>query len=320
MKRLHGGASDPTLLDFSANVNPLGPPDGVRAVLADGATRVDRYPTADTREFATAVARHHGIPLECVLPGNGSSDLIYLVARLFWGRRGRVVVPAFTEYEDACEASGISLDHRAPEFTFVGNPSSPEGRLLSREDVLRLEGTLVVDEAFMDFVGDRESLVHCAAEDPRLIVLRTLTKFYAIPGLRLGYLVSVPETVSNLRRLQPPWSVNALAEAAGLASLREHDYAQFTRRFVQERREELLAGLKLAGLEPLPSVTNYILCRVPDAALLCGELLKRGIVARNCDSFTGLEKNRYVRFAVRKRSENERLLAALKEICEQCPA
>jgi threonine-phosphate decarboxylase len=320
VKRLHGGASDPTLLDFSANVNPLGVPDGVRAVLADGASRVERYPTPDAREFAAAVARHFRIPVQCILPGNGSSELIYLVARLFAGRLGRVVVPAFTEYEDACEASGIPLGSAAPEVTFLGNPSSPEGRLRSREELLGLDGTLVVDEAFMDFVDERESLVLRAAEDPRLIVLRTLTKFYAIPGLRLGYLVAVPETISKLRMLQPPWSVNALAEAAGLAALEERDYAQFTRRFVGERREELSKGLKSAGLEPLPSVTNYILCRVTDGSLLCGELLKRGIVARNCDSFTGLEKNRYVRFAVRKRSENERLLAALKEICEQCPA
>lgn len=320
MKRLHGGASDPTLLDFSANVNPLGMPDRVRAVLADGASRVDRYPTPDAREFAAAVARHHRIPAQCILPGNGSSDLIYLVARHFAGRPGRVVVPAFTEYEDACEVSGIPLDHASPEVTFLGNPSSPEGGLRLREDVLALDGTLVVDEAFMDFVHERESLLVRAAEDPRLLVLRTLTKFYAIPGLRLGYLVAVPETISKLRMLQPPWSVNALAEAAGLAALEEHDYAEFTRRFVRERREELSTGLRNSGLEPFPSVANYILCRVADAALLCGELLKRGIVARNCDSFTGLEKNRYVRFAVRKRSENERLVAALKEICEQCPA
>lgn len=320
MKRLHGGASDPTQLDFSANVNPLGVPDRVRAVLADGASRVDRYPTPDAREFAAAIARHYGIPSQCVLPGNGASDLIYLVARLFAGRPGRVVVPAFTEYEDACEASGIPLDHTPPEVTFLGNPSSPEGRLSPREDILRLNGTLVVDEAFMDFVGERESLLVSAAEDPRLIVLRTLTKFYAIPGLRLGFLVAAPETVAKLRLLQPPWSVNSLAEAAGVAALEEHEYGDFTRRFVRERREELSKGLKSSGLEPLPSVTNYILCRVPDAAILCAELLKRGIVGRNCDSFTGLEKNRYVRFAVRKRSDNERLIAALKEICEQCPA
>lgn len=319
MKRLHGGASDPNLLDFSANVNPLGMADGVKAALLEGAARVERYPSPDAKAFASAVARHHGIATDCVLPGNGASELIYLVARLFAGRPGQVVVPAFTEYEDACEASGIVFSE-TPYVTFVGNPSSPEGRLTRREAILALRGTLVVDEAFMDFTDERESLLSRAAEDPRLIVLRTLTKFYAIPGLRLGYLVAVPETVARLRRLQPPWSVNALAEAAGIAALKERDYGEFTRRFVRERRDELVKGLLAAGLEPRPSVTNYVLCRVPDAAFLCAELLKRGIAARNCDSFTGIEKNRFVRFAVRKRSENERLIAALREICQQCPA
>lgn len=320
MKRSHGGASDPTILDFSANVNPLGVPDSVRAVLADGAALVERYSSADARDFTRAVSRHHQIPEECVMAGNGASDLIYLVARLFAGERGHVVVPAFTEYEDACEAMGIRLGGDTPAVTFVGNPSSPEGKLRSKDEILALPGTIVLDEAFMDFVGEEESQVTRAATDARLIVLRTLTKFYAIPGLRLGYLVAAPAMVARLRRLQAPWSVNALAEAAGVAALREEEYGAFTRRFVRERREELSKGLKDVGLEPRTSVTNYILCRVPDGARLCGELLKRGIAARNCDSFTGMEPNRYVRFAVRKRSENERLLAALKEICERCPA
>jgi len=320
VKRPHGGAADPAILDFSANVNPLGPPDGVRTLLERAVDLVSRYPTVDARDFREAVARHHAIGGECVLAGNGSTELIYLVTRLFGGCRARVLAPAFTEYEDACEAAGIAVNGGGETVTFLANPTSPEGCLRPREEILKLPGTLVIDEAFMDFVGNHESLALDACRDPRLIVLRTLTKFYCIPGLRLGYLVAVPETVNRLKRLQPPWTVNALASAAGVVALEDKAYAEFTRRFVAERREELAQGLRAIGLEPRPSVANYILCRVPDAAHLCDELLKRGIAARNCDSFTGLEPNRYVRFAVRKRSENERLLAALKEICEKCPA
>jgi len=281
---------------------------------------VSRYPSVDADEFCAAVAQHHAVPRECVLAGNGSSDLIYLVARLFPGASAQVAVPAFTEYEDACEALGISVNRGQPDVTFAGNPTNPEGRLLPREQILRLPGTLVVDEAFMDFVGDRESLLGQASGDPRLIVIRSLTKFYAIPGLRIGYLVAVPETISRLRRLQPPWSVNALAAAAGIAALRDGEYAGRTRRAIGELRDRLAGGLADAGLEPLPSEVNFILCRVDDAATLCGELLARGIAARNCDSFTGLEHNRYVRFAVRTHAENERLLAALREIVQRCPA
>ncbi len=320
MNRPHGGAADPSLLDFSANINPLGPPDGVRDVLDRGADLVSRYPSVDADDLCVAAARHHAVPRECVLAGNGGSDLIYLVARLFAGARAQVAFPAFTEYEDACEAAGISVNRGEPDVTFAGNPTSPEGRVLPREQILSLPGALVVDEAFMDFVGDRESLLAQAPHNPRLIVIRSLTKFYAIPGLRIGYLVAVPDTISRLRRLQPPWSVNALAAAAGIAALRDGEYAERTRRAIPALRERLARGLADAGLEPLPSEVNFILCRVADAATLCGELLPRGIAARNCDSFTGLEDNRYVRFAVRTHAENERLLAALREIVQRCPA
>lgn len=320
MKRPHGGTSDRTLLDFSANVNPLGPPDSICAILHQGVDLVSRYPAIDAREFCEAAARYHGIPQECILAGNGSTDLIYLVTRSFAGVQMRVRVPAFTEYEDACEAFGIPVNTGDESVTFLANPTSPEGRLFSRHDILSFSKNLVIDEAFMDFVVEDQSLLQVATRDPRLIVIRTLTKFYAIPGLRLGFLVSVPETICRLKRLQPPWTVNALAAAAGVVALQDRAYADFSRRFVAERRRELHRGFENLGLDPADSAANFILCRVLDADLLCRELLHRGIAARNCDSFSGLEKNRYVRFAVRKRSENERLLATLKEILNLCPA
>jgi threonine-phosphate decarboxylase len=314
MKRLHGGAKDPSLLDFSANVNFLGPPDSVRALLAGAADHVDRYPSADAAPLREALARHHGIPADCILAGNGASELIYLAAALYRGRRGRVVTPAFTEYEDACDAYGIALGAAAPELTFVGNPGSPGGRLLPRKEILALPGILIVDEAFIDFAGGRESLIDAAAADPRIIVLRSLTKFYALPGLRIGFAVAVPETIRALKLLQPPWSVNQLAQLAGIAAIRDAAYAERTLRELAPAREELRKGLSTLGFDPSPSETNYVLCRVPDAAALQEALLARGIAVRNCDSFTGLDPNRFVRIAVRAPAENRRLLSALAGI------
>jgi threonine-phosphate decarboxylase len=311
MKRLHGGASDPSLLDFSANVNFLGPPQAVRELLTDATRHVLRYPSADAHPLREALARHYGIPLDCVIAGNGASELIYLVASLFRGRRGRVVTPAFTEYEDACEAYGIPLGPEPPDLTFVGNPSSPEGRLRPQAEILSLPGVRIVDEAFIDFARGRESLLHAATVDPRLIVLRSLTKFYALPGLRIGFAVATPGIIRQLLLLQPPWSVNELAQLAGVAALGDVDYAERTCLELPAIREELRTGLAAAGLDPFPSETNYILCRVADGAALQQRLRARGIVARNCDSFTGLEPNRFLRFAVRSPEENRRLLAAL---------
>jgi threonine-phosphate decarboxylase len=320
VKREHGGTLDPSVLDFSANVNPMGPPESVRALLAQGVDILTKYPSPDAGEFCEAAANHHGVPRECILAGNGSTDLIYLLTRLFEGQRVRVVVPAFTEYEDACEAAGIVVNEGEPDATFLANPSSPEGQLASSDEILSHPGQLVVDEAFMDFAGDRESLAARAAKDPRLIVLRTLTKFYAMPGLRLGYLIAIPEVISRLRRFQPPWSVNALAISAGIAALADREYAERTRRKIRELRADLVRGLEELELSPYPSQTNYVLCRVPDAGSLCRELLRRGIAARNCDSFTNLEMNRYVRFAVRTAEENRLLINVLMEIEKKCPA
>lgn len=318
MNRLHGGAKDPSLLDFSANVNFLGPPDGVRALLAGAADHVERYPSADAAPLRAALARHHRVPEDCILAGNGASELIYLVAALHRGRRGRVLTPAFTEYEDACEAFDIGLGAAAPELTFVGNPGSPDGRLLPKKDILALPGIRIVDEAFIDFAGGRESLIADAAKDPGIIVLRSLTKFYALPGLRIGFLVAVPDTIRALKRLLAPWTVNQLAQLAGIAAIQDSAYAERTLRDLPPAREELRTGMSALGLDPSPSDTNYMLCRVRDAAALGTSLLARGIAIRNCDSFTGLEPNRYVRIAVRAPAENRRLLAALGEL-RGCP-
>ena len=318
MKRAHGGASDKFVLDFSSNVNPLGPPDGVLRVLTQGNELISAYPDPEADAFCRAAALHLGVPRECILAGNGATDLIYLITRLFAGGRARVITPAFTEYEDACEAAGIPVNEGGEGFTFLANPTSPAGQLSPANEILKNPGSLVVDESFIDFAGEEYSLAIKASADPRLIVLRSLTKFYAIPGLRLGYIVAPPETVSRLKRLQPPWSVNALAIAAGVAALKDRDHAEHTRRLVPELRDKLSSGLESLGLGPLHSTVNFILCRVPDAALLCRELLEIGIAARNCDSFTGLEKNRFVRFAVRCHEDNARLLGALKEIVETC--
>lgn len=314
MKRPHGGARDASLLDFSANVNFLGPPAAVLEVLADATRHAIHYPPADAGPLREAVARRYGIQADCVLAGNGASELIYLVAASFRGRAGRVVTPAFTEYEDACEAYGIALQGASPKVTFVGNPTSPDGRLRSPDDILSLPGVRVVDEAFIDFAADRGSLLRQAASDPSLIVLRSLTKFYALPGLRVGFAVAVPETVRKLQSLQPPWSVNALAQLAGVAALNDREYAERTVRAVRAAREELRSELSKLGLDPSSSETNYVLCRVRDAASLEQSLRARGIAVRNCDSFTGLAPNHFMRLAVRGPEDNRRLVATLGQI------
>ncbi|MGE4158296.1 MAG: histidinol-phosphate transaminase [Planctomycetota bacterium] len=324
MKRGHGGSQDPTILDFSANVNPLGLPEGVMAALQNP-EQVMRYPSPDARPLCEAAGRRHGIGADRILAGAGASELIYLLARHFQGKTVRIEIPAFTEYEDACEAMGLVPTEGETDVVILANPKCPEAILRQKAEVLdaarvKPGGTLVVDETFLDFSGDAESLVEKAASRPGLIVLRALTKFYALAGLRVGYLVAAPATVAALKRLQAPWTVSGPAQMAAVAALADHVYARQSREVIPLWREELANGLRRAGLQPLPSCTNFILCRVPDAGTLCKGLLEKGLAARNCDSFTGLEKNRYVRFAVRRPEDNVRLIEALMSLEEPCRA
>jgi len=316
VRAAHGGSLDPQTLDFSASVNPLGPPDGVRDVLARAGELVLRYPSVDADVLCAAVAKHHGVSEASVLCGNGSAELIYLVAQALRGERVWLARPCFGEYEAACRAFGVELcdDPAGASASFAASPTSPQGVLADPAALLALPGLRVIDEAFMGFTDERTSLVGRAAADSGVIVLRSLTKLCAVPGLRIGYLVAHPDWVALLRGYQPPWSVNALAQAAGAAALGDTAYLVRTRAEVASLRAELAAGLAALGLPPEPAHANYLLCRVPSARTLGAALLRRGIAVRDCTSFTGLEPDRWLRVAVRTSPENARLLAALREV------
>jgi threonine-phosphate decarboxylase len=255
-----------------------------------------------------------------------------------------VVVPTFTEYERAVRADGGEvvpfllreedgfLPGPAPEtgarLLFLCNPNNPTGRIWPRDRLLewleachRQRATAVVDEAYMDFVeeGLRFSAVRWLDRFPRLIVLRSMTKSFAVPGLRLGYLAASEQIVSELGGIQPPWPVNGPAALAGRWLAGQTGYLEESRRSVRVFRQGLQEQLQgLPALRYVPSEANFILCRLAEpvrgAGWLAAALADRGILIRTCDDFTGLEKERFVRIAVRRPEQNERLLRALEEI------
>jgi threonine-phosphate decarboxylase len=319
-RRGHGGAAEPGLLDFSVNLNPLGPPDSLAAAL--NADDVLRYPEPGSLALCRALAERHHVEHEKVLVTNGACEAIELVMASLAPRRVVVLAPAFTEYEDAARAWGHEvvtivareadefrwhlgrIDAGRDDLVVLGNPASPAGVL---SEVPELDAMLLVDEAYMDFVEQPAS----AIGRPRTLVVRSFTKLFACPGLRLGYLVG---DVAPQRARQPAWPVSRLAQAVGQAVLAETDYQEFTRGFVRERREELAAQLRaISGIRVFPSAANFLLLRISGAGRVAQRLLERGIAVRLCDNFTGLEADAFLRVAVRKRSENQRLVAALAE-------
>jgi threonine-phosphate decarboxylase len=326
------------LLDFSANINPLGFPPGIVPALEHALGEIVHYPDRRCLGLTQDLAAYHALSPEQILVGNGSTELIYLVARALKPKKALIVAPAFSEYEHALEAAGVPVDFhittesqnftlhkplnpKGADLVFLAHPASPSGALLPPELLLEVAARLddagaflLLDEAFVDFVEESSFKTHLA-RFPRVLLLRSFTKFFAIPGMRLGCLLAAPEVISRLAAVQEPWSVNTLAQAMGRACLKDVDYMARSRTLVREEREYLLDGLKsLPGLQPFPSAVNYLLCKLtrPDftAASLQKAVLSQKIVIRDASNFRGLDE-RFFRVAVRARAKNQRLLEAL---------
>ena len=333
------GAQAP-LLDFSANVSPLGLPAGVAAALAGCASGCDRYPDPLCRELTAAIARAEGVPAEWVLCGNGAADLIWRGALALRPGRALVTAPAFAEYEAALaavgcrveryalrEAEGFRLDEGFLEairpgvgMVFLCEPNNPTGLTSPRPLLLRVlercrqAGTLlVVDECFGDFLADPAAhTLKGALEGGGLLLLKAFTKLYGMAGVRLGYgLCADPALLAKLRAAGQPWAVSTPAQAAGMAALKETGYVQAVRALIADQRPRLAAGLAALGCQVLPGEANYLLfrCGTP----LAEPLRRRGILLRSCANYHGLGPDWY-RTAVRTGPENRRLLAALREV------
>ncbi|MDX5379058.1 MAG: threonine-phosphate decarboxylase CobD [Halomonas sp.] len=337
-----GLAAERSVIDFSANLNPLGPPSWLAQWIAAGVAELAVYPDPDYREAREAIARHEGLAPEQVRLTNGGAEAIFLAAALLARRgvrRALIVQPTFGEYQRACHHYGIEVanfalveerfvldEARACEAMreagalFLCRPNNPTGTLVERELIERLlaEGqrqgtTLVVDEAFVDFVIRDERLTPLLARYDNLLLLRSMTKLYAIPGLRLGYLLGSAEAVGSIAQLQPPWSVNALAAGLVAPLLLDHDYLTQTRAWLDAERPWLQDELEALGLSVVPSHANFLLLRHGESrsmAALLEHLARCGILVRHTHNFIGLE-GAWLRVAVRSRPENRALVEAV---------
>jgi threonine-phosphate decarboxylase len=322
------------VIDFSSNINPLGPPESVLAAIKRSCepSALRAYP--DTHSFITALAEKYRLRTDEIVVGSGAASLIFAVVRALTPKRVLILEPAFAEYERACTAvnaaitvSRLSERHGfAPDFNeltrvldnvdlvILNSPHNPSGRLYDRTDLLsfvdaaeRSNTTILVDEAFIDYVPEN-SVVQVAATKVNLIVLRSLTKFYATPGLRVGYAVCSEDMAGKIRKQLDPWSVSTIALEAARATLTDDDFDRQTRETNSAAREEFMTALQAAGLHVLPSSANFLLALLPHGSVadLARWLEPERILIRQCESFTGLT-DRHVRLAVRSKAENDRL-------------
>ena len=329
-------------LDFSANVSPLGLPQGVANAIAAALPHADRYPDPLCRALRAKLAPHEGIPAESILCGNGAADLIF---RLAWAAKPRtalVTAPTFAEYAAALEGAGCVvrrhflqaevdfavtdsiLSSITPEvdMVFLCQPNNPTGQLTPLPLVERIlrrceacGALLVVDECFLDFLPDCDALTAKALLDSKnLLILKAFTKLYGMAGVRLGYcLCANTALLEAMQAAGQPWAVSSLAQAAGLAALDETAYVAQVRELIAQQRPRLTAGLRALGLRVLDGRANYLLFQAPETL---GEALRqRGAVLRSCANYPGLGPGWY-RTAVRTGPENEQLLKLLAEVLE----
>jgi adenosylcobyric acid synthase len=381
---LRAGLNQEDILDFSASINPLGPPEGLRAALAQSIDRLVHYPDPDCTELVECLARRFGVEPEQIVVGNGSTEIFYALARALPFARAIVPVPSYTDYAAAVQAAGrevslVQLDEAAvfaidwnqleqqlhgDEIVWLGQPNNPTGRAFDVDVFHALAArhtatTFVVDEAFADFIDGYQSLAGCgSAHEPvkhrhpdrsegsrssslsheilrcaqddgcpvggctessmaNVIVVRSLTKFYAIPGLRLGFAVACPKIAERIRGQILPWSVGTLTQDAAVALLADEEFARQSIALVDQQRRRLVDDLsKLSGVKVYPSVTNFLLVRLDrtdiDAHELADRLLHEGIAIRTFTEEQHLDK-RYFRVAVRTEEENSRLCEALTD-------
>jgi threonine-phosphate decarboxylase len=360
------GAQERKIIDFSTPVSPRGVSQKVKVELRKHLKYLHNYPDPDAKRLRKRLARYHDIEPQSILCGNGSTELVYLIARALKPVKILVPAPSFSEYERACriccnpeviyseltEKNNFGMDTDVfvaamkknfafPEeirssgpvgrgMIFLCNPHYPTGRSATGDDIRKIADAakelgsyLVVDEAFIDFCAGA-SVIRDVADNPYLIVLRSMSPFYALSGLRIGYGVFHSRLIKNLVEHKEPWTVNSLAQRAAVTALQDKAYRKDTFRSAQEEKRFLEKNFRKLGITFFPSAANFYLLRMGNAREISLELKKRGILVMDCSSFRGLDST-YMGAAVKSHRENAVFLKELVKILHrrvefQCPS
>ena len=373
MSKIHGGnifqfaheqRIEPyEVVDFSANINPLGPSQRGLDALNVQLRYISHYPDATNDDVLNAIADTYGMDKHQIIVGNGAAELLYAICRLPGYTGAFVPAPGFSEYKEALEASKIPVrdifyrpredDNGKPYFevpylaletfaaelkgqdgriiVFLGNPNNPDGTLLDKDHIRTVasmlkdaNSLLVIDESFIDFVGNdplqdnEHSMRSLVNEFDNIIVVHSFTKFYAVPGLRIGAAFTNETLITQLQQYIPSWSVNTLAQAYTKAALNDVDYIKRTKQELNEERAFMYNALDdIEGITVYPPSANFILFQVNQEGITANyineELKKYNMIVRNCDSYVGLT-NHWVRIAIKDHDTNIKLVDKLTNI------
>ncbi len=373
MSKIHGGnifkfaheqrIEPHEVIDFSANINPLGPSQRGLSALEAQLRYISHYPDSTNDDVLNAIADTYGVSKDQIVVGNGAAELLYAICRLPGYTGAFVPAPGFSEYKEALEASGIPVrdiyyrpredDNGKPYFevpylaletfaaelkgqdgriiVFLGNPNNPDGTLLDKNHIRTVasmlkdaNSLLVIDESFIDFVGndtlqDNEySMRSLVNEFDNIIVVHSFTKFYAVPGLRIGAAFSNSQIIDQLNTFIPTWSVNTLAQAYTESTLNDVEYVNRTKQVLREEQHYMYNALDaITGITVYPPSANFILFHIEQEGVTADSineaLKKHKMIVRNCNSYMGLN-SQWVRVAIKDHDNNVRLVETLTDI------
>lgn len=333
------------IIDFSANINPLGMPESVKNAIIENLKEAEKYPDITYYELKAAISRFEKITSNNLLLGNGAAEVLFNVVRGINPRNSLILAPTFSEYEEAVKAINGKINYYKLKeenqfhiqedilnyinedlnLLFICNPNNPTGVITERKLLLKIlkkaeeNGTIVlIDESFLDFVNKALSMIEYIGEFKNLIVIKSLTKFFALPGIRIGYGISGNiKLIKKVESISPAWNINIFADIATKAGLKDENYIINSIKYIAGEKEYLYRELKkINKLKVYEPSVNFILLQTLTKINLQEEMLKYNILIRSCSNYNGLNYN-YYRVAVRSHEENSILIKSFVDIFEQ---
>ena len=345
----HHHCTHASIIDMSSNINPLGPPPGLLHYLQASITATTRLPEVDSRQTIRQFAEHLSIDPMQILAGNGTTQFIYSIPQVLDIRKALIIGPVYSDYADACRlhqrsTSMLFADESAgfyPDFSrlsnkldradtvFICNPNNPTGSHIDPMELTRMcrqnpDTRFVIDESYLPFMDDGEKNSMILSGLANVIVLLSISKIFAIPGLRIGFLVAPAGIIEKFRRHLPPWSVNGLSQAAVDYLTRHQDIVQSfvkkTRDYLRLQRETFFKTCEhIYPLKLYPSVTPFFLARLPDTMSsdeVCKHLADEKVLIRNCNNFPGLS-NQFIRISLKAPEVNRMLAGRLVSLVDK---
>lgn len=330
------------VLDYSSNINPLGVPSSFKKAVIENFETLEKYPDIDYVELRTAIGNYNNCHIDNVVVGNGATEVLFLYMKAVKAKKVLIIAPTFAEYERAARAAGrdvkffplskdfslnenMLLDFITDEDVVVMcNPNNPTGKFQNLEKIKKIADflerknkKLFIDEAFIEFVDDWKGKTAFLLKHKNIFILRALTKFFALPGVRLGYGLTYDEAILNeIKNIREPWSVNGVAEIAGKTMLLDTLYIHETENWIKKEKlwfyEELC---KIDTIEVTPTETNFILVKLlnDNAKSFRKKMIENGVLVRDASNFMFLDES-YIRLAIKDRKKNEQVLEALRRV------